>query len=101
MEEKQKEKDTLVPTNQKDFIIRLNKETGELEKIDIISGIKIPNRLDIDNRYMFDMELALAICNFIRGGGNQLEIPNIVNMPPLEVIAHWRIHNTEFRKMWR
>ena len=72
--------------------ISYNSETGEYDLISLEDGevISSSGLKDTVSRYVFNVELAILMCQEIRRGRTISEIGLDPRFPPTEVIAHWR-----------
>lgn len=74
-------------------VVVKNKDTGELEVIDLITGQVLSNSASSappPSQYGFDYRKALQIVQLVREGKTFKEITDIPDMPPMHVIAHWQ-----------
>lgn len=69
-----------------------NKETREYELISLDSGevVSSGNMKDSIQKYVFQADIAMWICQEIRKGKTLKDIDKDERFPPYEVIAHWR-----------
>jgi hypothetical protein len=74
-----------------ELIVR-NKDTGELEVIDMYTGelVTTSSALDDEKVFVFRYELAMLICQEVAKGRTMADIGNDPDFPPLHVINHWK-----------
>ena len=92
-----------IPTvrNESDFIWSLNRQTGRIEKLDLISGNFVEQEVDPVTRFIYTSSVGEAICNGLREGMKLDDIVQLPNAPAIGVILHWRRTVKVFAMMWR
>lgn len=79
--------------NMLDHVVVKNRDTGELEVIDLLTGQVLSNSASSappPSQYGFDYKKALQIVQMVREGNTFAEITAIPDMPPMHVISHWQ-----------
>lgn len=78
------------------FTTVLNRDTGTLETINILTGDVVSSTSDSE-RYVYSDALADAICNIIREGKTLQDVAKLEGMPPIYLLLTWSRKNKYFR----
>ena len=77
-----------------------NKETGQLQTFDMITGEEIyrDGRLLKDHQFIYTVEDGMIISSLVREGKTLKEIASLPDMPSLHLIYAWRRLQPDFAK---
>jgi hypothetical protein len=81
-----------------EYITQLNKRTGELERINLLTGESyVPVRATVQ-RFIYTVELGNEICDLVRQGHSILHIGSLPDFPTTSAIYGWAHTHPDFRE---
>lgn len=86
-----------IKSKPEDFFYQTNQFTGEVEKVDMMTGATISlSRLAEYDRHRYTLEMSEAICDLVREGLTLTKISKLPGMPSSSVIFRWKTLHPDF-----